>query len=262
MYSKTITTTLEGLTGFLVEVESNISRGLPNFNIIGLPDTSIKEAKDRVRSCISYCGLKMPVGRITINLAPANIRKEGSQIDLAIALSLLKSMGAVRAEASSEYAAIGELSLDARVIGVVGALPMVISLRENQVKNVIIPYDNLEECSLIEDIDLIPVRTLKDAVNYINGDITRQDLLIKTEEKAAMCRDLNAIKDSTNVRTTKEFSDQKNGEALDFSDIKGQDFLKRALMISAAGGHNILMVGSPGSGKPCQQRDIRQFFRI
>lgn len=142
MYSKVKTCVLQGLSGFIVEVETDISRGLPNFHIVGLPDTSIKESKERVRTAIKNSQYEFPLNRITINLAPANLKKEGSQIDLSIAIGLLSAMGIIMYEDYSNISFLGELSLDGKINKIEGALPMVISLRELGIRKVVLPYDN------------------------------------------------------------------------------------------------------------------------
>ena len=148
MYSKTNTTSLIGLEGKLVEVESDITSGLPGFNIVGLPDSSIKEAKDRVRVALVNSSYKFPAGRITINLSPADLKKEGTQLDLPIAISLLSSMGVID-RAYEDYIFLGELSLDGRILPVRGALAMVISMREKGFNRFIISEDNKDECAIM-----------------------------------------------------------------------------------------------------------------
>lgn len=234
MYSNIKTCVLYGLSGNIVEVETDISRGLPVFNIVGLPDMSIKESKERVRTAIKNSGYEFPLNRITINLAPANLKKEGSQMDLAIAIGILKSSNIIQNDYLQDIVFIGELSLDGKINPVDGALPMVISMREEGINRFVIPYNNKEECSVIKDIEIIPVKTLKELVDYLNGEII--------------------IEPYTNDNYHFQLSEKDY--SVDFSDIKGQASLKRALEVAAAGAHNILIIGPPGAGKTMAARRL------
>ena len=233
MYSKINTCVLHGLNGYIIEVETDISRGMPVFNIVGLPDTSIMESKERVRTAIKNSGLEFPLNRITVNLAPANLRKEGSQIDLAIAIGILLATGRIWIDDWEDTAFIGELSLDGSINAVEGALPMVISLRKTNIKRCILPYDNKDETSVVKDMEIIPVKNLRETIDYLNGEL-------KIPPYKSNFLDYN---------TDEEYD-------IDFSDIKGQEGLKRALEVAAAGAHNMLILGPPGAGKTMAARRL------
>lgn len=234
MYSKLNTCILHGLDGHIIEVETDLSRGMPVFNIVGLPDTSIKESKERVRTAIKNSGYEFPLSRITVNLAPANLRKEGSQLDLAIALGILQAMGIVEEFNNKDIAFIGELSLDGRLNPVEGVLPMVIAMRNLNINRCLLPYDNRDEAAVIEDMEIIPAKNLNQVVNYLNGE-----------------------EEISPYKTNISFNDEDDIEFdVDFSDIMGQETLKRALEVAAAGSHNILILGPPGAGKTMAARRL------
>ncbi|NLJ87236.1 MAG: YifB family Mg chelatase-like AAA ATPase [Epulopiscium sp.] len=227
MLSKVKSCTLYGINGYLVDVEVDLSEGLPGFDLVGLPDSSIREAKDRVRAAIKNSQLLFPIKRITVNLAPADTKKEGSAFDLPIAIGIISCNLPIEQEILKNTMIIGELSLDGTVKPVNGILPMVYSAYKNGLKQCIVPYENAEEGAIVEGISVIGVHTLYEAIEFLQG--------IRSIEKTTV--DIKAImKQSINSK-------------VDFSDVKGQAHVKRALEISAAGSHNLLMIGSPGSGK-------------
>jgi magnesium chelatase family protein len=224
--SDIISCVLVGLEGEVVDVETDISNGLPSFSIVGLPDTAVRESKERIRAAIKNSGFSFPIKRIIINLAPANTKKEGTHLDLPMAMGILSASNQIEDKNISKYAFIGELSLNGKLNRVIGVLPIVISLREKGYKKIVLPMENYDEARIIEDIEIYPFHSLAEVIQYFNGQM-RMNL----RHKSKSLKRVDKVYD------------------VDFSEISGQQSVIRAMEIAAAGGHNIILIGPPGSGK-------------
>lgn len=227
MLVKTYCAAVNGLEVTTVTIEVSMNPGVV-YHLTGLGDKAVQEGRDRIAAALLYCGYKFPKADITVNMAPADLKKEGSSFDLPLAIALLAANGSIQTDSLDQYMMVGELSLDGQLQPIKGALPIAIKARSEHFKGLIVPKSNVREAAVVNNLDVYGMENIVEVIKFLTGSAHFEPVIIDTR---------------------KEFYAQQTQFDLDFSDVRGQESVKRALEVAAAGGHNLIMIGPPGSGK-------------
>jgi len=227
MLVKTYCAAVNGLEVTTVTIEVSMNPGVV-YHLTGLGDKAVQEGRDRIAAALLYCGYKFPKADITVNMAPADLKKEGSSFDLPLAIALLAANGSIQTACLDQYMMVGELSLDGQLQPIKGALPIAIKARSEHFKGLIVPKSNVREAAVVNNLDVYGMENIVEVIKFLTGSAHFEPVVIDTR---------------------KEFYAQQTQFDLDFSDVRGQESVKRALEVAAAGGHNLIMIGPPGSGK-------------